>query len=155
MGFFSWKTSDTNKSIPNTYSKRETFDVTMLDDKGNKYLETQYEGYGEFGGKDYYELLDEMNGGDGDRDKGLLLAHPPRLIKANEYPKGHKIGMLQEDGERIWYLIADYNKSVRKKRKTLRNMVVKFPILVEDDSVKWDSKLAPKNCKYQGYFYGW
>ena len=62
MGFFSWKTSDTNKSIPNIYSNREPFKVVMVDDKGNEWVETEYDGYGVFGGKDYFELLAEMNG---------------------------------------------------------------------------------------------
>lgn len=79
MGFFSWKTMDTNRSIPSTYSKRKPFTVTMTDDKGNKWTEKEYEGYGEFGGKDYYELLSEMNGGGTDRYKGIDMAfdgHP-------------------------------------------------------------------------------
>lgn len=63
MGFFSWITQDTEESIPNNYSSREPFSVTMTDDKGNRWTENAYEGYGEFGGKDYYVLLSEMNGG--------------------------------------------------------------------------------------------
>ena len=35
----------------------------MTDDKGNRWEESNYDGYGVFGGKDYYALLDEMNGG--------------------------------------------------------------------------------------------
>jgi hypothetical protein len=61
MGMFSWKTNDTDRSIANQYSCRDTFTVHMLDDKGNRYTEEKYEGYGIFGGKDYYELLAEMN----------------------------------------------------------------------------------------------
>jgi hypothetical protein len=45
MGFFSWKTMDTNKSISNNYSSRGTFKVEMLDDKGNVWTEPDYEGY--------------------------------------------------------------------------------------------------------------
>ena len=74
MGFFSWKTMDTERSIPSSYSDRETFRVTMTDDKNNRWLEKNYEGYGVFGGKDYYELLDEMNGGTGDRESGIEKA---------------------------------------------------------------------------------
>jgi len=74
MGFFSWKTQDTDKSIANNYSDRSTFKVVMVDDKGNKYIEKDYEGYGVFGGKDFYELLDEMNGGKGNRLSGIDLA---------------------------------------------------------------------------------
>ena len=61
MGVFSWHTNDTDRSIPNRYSPRDTFTVHMIDDKGNRYTEERYEGYGVFGGKDYYELLAEMN----------------------------------------------------------------------------------------------
>lgn len=62
MGFFSWKTNDSKKSIPSVYSSKKTIAVKMLDNKGNVWVEKNYEGYGEFGGKDYYELLAEMNG---------------------------------------------------------------------------------------------
>ena len=75
MGFFSWKTQDTNKSIPNIeQSTRDTFTVYLRDDKGNVWKEEAYSGYGDFGGKDYYELLAEMNGLGSDRDAGMNLA---------------------------------------------------------------------------------
>lgn len=74
MGFFSWMTQDTGESIPSKYSNRATFPVYMYDDKGNVWKEEEYEGYGEFGGKDYYELLSEMNGGPSDRSHGISLA---------------------------------------------------------------------------------
>lgn len=61
MGFFSWKTSDTDKSVSNSYSSRGVFTVYLLDNKGNKYREDNYEGYGVFGGKDAYQLVAEMN----------------------------------------------------------------------------------------------
>ena len=62
MGFFSWKTQDTGRSIPNVHSSQETFFVAMHDNDGNIWTESEYDGYGVFGGKDYYELLAEMNG---------------------------------------------------------------------------------------------
>ena len=60
MGFFSFMTQDTERSISNRYSARGTFKVIMSDDKGNHYVEHNYDGYGVFGGKDYYELVDEI-----------------------------------------------------------------------------------------------
>jgi hypothetical protein len=33
-----------------------------------------YDGYGEFGGKDYYELLAELNGAGQDREMGITIA---------------------------------------------------------------------------------
>ena len=74
MGFFSWETQDTNDSIPNHYSGQEVFTVYMHDHLGNVWKEDNYDGYGEFGGKDYYELLAEMNGLEG-RSAGIDLAY--------------------------------------------------------------------------------
>lgn len=73
MGFFSFKTQDTDKSISNIHSVRGTFTITMSDNKGNKWIEHEYDGYGDFGGKDYYELLAEMNGLGSDRSLGIDL----------------------------------------------------------------------------------
>lgn len=62
MGQFSWFTQDSHKQIGNM---PECYvDVTMYDDKGNSWSETEYEGYGVFGGKDYFDLVAEMNGYD-------------------------------------------------------------------------------------------
>lgn len=58
MGCFSFFTQDTHERIIND----KPMHVVMCDDKGNKYVEECYEGYGVFGGKDFYELLAEMNG---------------------------------------------------------------------------------------------
>tara|TARA_R110002126_G_scaffold27857_3_gene93302 strand:+ start:38 stop:412 length:375 start_codon:yes stop_codon:yes gene_type:complete len=73
MGFFSWITQDTNESIPNAHSGRKPFAVTMTDDKGRSWTEQNYNGYGIFGGKDFYQLLAEMNGKK-TRDEGIELA---------------------------------------------------------------------------------
>ena len=61
MGFFSWITQDTSRSISNTYSSIRPRTVYMIDNAGNQYREDNYEGYGEFGGKDFYQLVAEMN----------------------------------------------------------------------------------------------
>ena len=59
-GQFSWITYDTDVQIG---SEREnTIDVYMFDNEGNQWHEKKYEGYGEFGNMDYYELLAKMNG---------------------------------------------------------------------------------------------
>jgi signal peptidase I len=71
-GQFSWMTQDTGQQIGS--EEENTIPVYMFDDKGNFYYEPNYDGYGEFGGMDYYELLDKMNGGRGDRARGIDLA---------------------------------------------------------------------------------
>jgi hypothetical protein len=74
MGFFSFKTQDTDRSISNIHSSRDSFFVAMHDNAGNIWTERFYDGYGVFGGKDYYELLAEMNGLT-TREEGIHLAY--------------------------------------------------------------------------------
>lgn len=92
---FSWYTQDTNKRIV-AYQEKT---IIMTDMFGNKWVEENYEGYGEFGGKDFYELLAEMNGLGSDREKGIELAFEyasgynpfaifPSLTESGEYMKG-------------------------------------------------------------------
>jgi hypothetical protein len=76
MGVFSWKTQDTDRSIAasGNLENRPTFKVHLLDNNGNVWTEEEYEGYGIFGGKDFYELLAEMNGLGSSREAGINLA---------------------------------------------------------------------------------
>lgn len=64
MGQFSWITQDTGEVIRESFGCNDKYKISafMHDDKGNVWAEKNYEGYGVFGGKDYYELLAEMNG---------------------------------------------------------------------------------------------
>ena len=75
MGFFSWHTCDTDRSIANNASDRPTFEVHMITPDGRVFTERDYEGYGEFGGKDFYELLAELNGLGSDRSAGIDLCY--------------------------------------------------------------------------------
>lgn len=81
MGYFSFKTQDTHRSIANRDSRRNTFAVFMHDNKGNTYYQRNYAGYGVFGGVDYYELLAVMNGKK-TREQGINLAHSGKPYKA-------------------------------------------------------------------------
>jgi hypothetical protein len=53
----------------------------MIDDKGNVWHEPDYDGYGEFGGRDYHELLADMNGLYPDRILGIELAFSGKDVK--------------------------------------------------------------------------
>lgn len=81
-GQFSWMTQDTGQQIGSQDENK--IPVYMFDDKGKYYYENDYDGYGVFGGKDYYELLDQMNGGTGDRERGIDLAFDKEAIDAGK-----------------------------------------------------------------------
>jgi len=126
MGFFSWKTQDTDRSIANTYSNTKTFRVQMIDNKGNVWTETQYDGYGVFGGKDYYELLAEMNGFTSD-STGDVYTDEARGFAINIAFKDNGSGVGTEG--------------------------VYYPNLIELAD-GWVYEMAgPDSCEYQGYFY--
>jgi hypothetical protein len=63
----------------------------MTDNAGNQWVEEQYEGYGVFGGKDFFELLAEMNGETG-REAGIDLAHGDEPFLS---PNLHKVRTLE------------------------------------------------------------
>ncbi len=76
MGQFSWITQDTNKTIRCNSSDKKLTTAFLHDNKGNVWEEKHYSGYGVFGGKDFYQLLAEMNnidGVSGDIDNDRLL----------------------------------------------------------------------------------
>ena len=119
MGMFSWFTQDTHHRILIC----EPYRVIMTDNNGNQYVEDCYEGYGVFGGKDYYELLAEMNGysqthckdGEELRDIGIRLAFEnnpygtnpnvihPSLSESGEYFNGTPPESDPDQGFRLEY----------------------------------------------------
>ena len=127
MGFFSWKTQDTDKSISNHYSIRGAFEVDMIDDKGNVWTETNYEGYGTFGGKDYYELLAEMN--------GATSSHEGKDYTDDMRSKGINIAFGKNNGSGV------------------HTEGVKYPNLVEQANGWTYNELGPESCDDQGFFY--
>lgn len=132
MGFFSWRTQDTDRSISNSFSVKETFTVYMVDNKGQVWVENNYEGYGSFGGKDYFELLIEMNGGTtfGSPNNGIgqkLVVVPFKDLT----PRDQGINLAFGDSA---------------------NQII-YPNLVENpEGWKYDP-VGPVDCEFQGYFY--
>ena len=126
MGFFSWNTMDTDKSIANEHSNRNTFRVQMMDNKGNVWTEDSYDGYGRFGGKDFYELLAEMNGFESDKT-GDEYTDEARGFGINLAFKDNGSGIATEG--------------------------VYYPNLVEKANGWLYEMGGPDNCEFQGYFY--
>jgi len=122
-GQFSWMTQDTGEQIGSQVQNKLP-EVYMFDNMGNNYKESNYEGYGEFGGMDYYELLDKMNGGSGDRSRGISLAFnkikiaskvlfPALVTNPNFNWKSHDFTQQPEnDPNQSWYMEPEEDDDV-------------------------------------------
>lgn len=162
MGFFSWKTQDTNRSVISEYvdykpKSKHTRNAYLMDNKGNIWG-SKYDGYGRFGldEKDYYELLAEMNG-KSSRDEGLNLAFGVNAIvnkKTKKIYKGSSIDFrhwtedILENGMSASQLI----ESGEWERITLKKDNILHPNIVESPK-KWEYiNEKPEDCEHQGFF---
>lgn len=122
MGFFSWITADTKCSIYNRHTGVQPFTVYLTAPDGRQWVESDYDGYGEFGGKDIYELIAELNGLTGETPEKLRLAG---------------IQLLKDKGN------FDFEAAAKKG--------VILPTLAESPSFRPCDGL-PKTCPAQGFF---
>ena len=129
MGFFSWKTVDTNDSISNKHSDIGALPVALLIPKefgGGAYIEKDYNGYGIFGNRDAYALIVEWN-------------FPEKFKGDDGAVRGFGIDMSSSFGSPSGLKYS-----------------LKFVTLdtYEKDDVKFeDFPNKSLNCPYQGYFY--
>jgi len=104
----------------------------MFDDKGNRWEEKKYDGYGVFGGKDFYDLVAEMNG---------YTEEDVKTIKG-----GYK--ELRQIGINLAFNEGGY-KTRHPKGKTL------FPALVTNKNYNWkshDFSKEPENDPNQSWY---
>ena len=100
----------------------------MTDDKGNEWIEDNYDGYGVFGGKDFYELMAEMNGFTHGEEEPFT---DPRWVAiALSFRKRH-----------------DWPEALQDRMKS-REIV--YPNLTEY-SRDWENE-RPNECDSQGFF---
>ena len=160
MGFFSFMTQDTNKSICNKHSNMETFPVTMTDHNNNRWFEKNYDGYGVFGGKDFFELVAEMNN-QKTRQQGIEIYYGLNGIKNIHTNKifvqgfGKDKDFMNWEYDTISLIGCSANVLLQTgdwvKIKIL-DADAKFPNLTEDFYWKWKNE-KPQDCINQGFFY--
>ena len=126
MGQFSWITQDTEEAIRESVGSDPGYLTTayLHDNNGNVWKEKEYEGYGVFGGKDFYVLLAEMNA-------GLLKKH------------GHKLTGDSDSDRSLGIDLFFGMKGVRYEDIT-------FPNLTRHKEWKWRNE-APKDDPNQGW----
>lgn len=107
MGFFSWKTSE-GKSIANAHSRRPTFTVWMVLPDGTKYQEDDYDGYGKFGGKDFFEAVAELNEAKSDNSEATRIS-------------GINLCGAAEDGKQTDIILPRFTSDPDKKWEDLKD----------------------------------
>lgn len=170
MGFFSWNTSDTDRSIANQYSDRETFTVHMITEDGQVFTEENYDGYGVFGGKDIYELIADMNdlcpkGGDTDtkRMAAIDLLFKTAITNGEiTFVQGKNFirwddRLVGQDGKTPNILVQEGWKTVYPNGygdfDVAAKNGIKLPKLVEEIPEDFKDVPYPTSCEFQGYFY--
>lgn len=133
MGFFSFITGDTGKSISNKHSVRGALPVHMVMPDDTRHGELNYDGYGTFGGVDFHHAVGWLNGiapkdGDPEQDNGL------RCPGIDLY-----CAWADRDAKRIKGLIGDKTPI--------------FPRFAEGFGGLYADLNDPTPCPQQGYFY--
>jgi hypothetical protein len=183
MGFFSWKTADTDESIANEFTDHENAGrpVFLLQPDGQAPIrEDSYEGYGTFGGVDAYEWLSEMNIGVKDRDLGIALDGGTVLrdMHGNAYvcgmhtsdaalaalksklPRDVTLKTFANYGATITVdgVTAEVNAMTEQgvlKRTPFNELVpVRYPLKFSfNENARYEALSASDNCPDQGFFY--
>jgi hypothetical protein len=157
-GQFSWFTQDTNQQIGSEDENTLPF-VYMFDNKGNKWLEKRYEGYGDFGGKDYYELLAQMNGmANPDRSEGINLAfsgkkgvlYPALVVNPNFDWKNHDFTEeAPNDPNQSWYAGEEDDDYLTGDRDDEYLQEAELPALELDQVQNIAQQVADEFTKYE------
>jgi hypothetical protein len=156
-GQFSWMTQDTGEQIGSEKENRIT--VYMYDNEGNQWKEDKYDGYGEFGGMDYYELLAKMNGYSEEdleevkgpfkemrqlgidlafgklktKDKGRKVLFPALVEDPRYNWKRHNFTQEPEsDPNQSWYVESDYDDEYDDEYYEAKTNEAKIVISKED-----------------------
>lgn len=120
MGFFSWLTCDTGRSITNIHSSKGVFDVYVLVPKelgGGCLRETMYCGYGIFADEDIYALC-------------ALWNEPKKSA-----------GMTENELRSLGIKLADTDK---------KNARLKYPIKLAEYPIAYEDAPPSKICPDQG-----
>jgi hypothetical protein len=180
MGFFSWKTCDTNESIPAFASGRAGKPVYLLQPNGlPPIVEECYEGYGEFGGVDAYVWLAKANAPHWRIDLSGMDEEEIRRVGISL-----DVGTVMIDTEKkqIWSIFSDaraivggsffagnYGEVIPELGDTANNLAssgrfksvyvkdivdLAYPLKFSfDPKAVYEEHEASANCEHQGYFY--
>jgi hypothetical protein len=132
MGFFSFITNDSKRSV----IIGQKVNIYLIDNRGNVYIEEQYDGYGKFGEKDIFILFAEMNNFtvddiDGETDDDYI--DRLRSYAIDKWYHSNNLSQLKIGDSIEWFPNDEYI----------------YPNVVENSKSKWVNNM-PKDCPDQG-----
>lgn len=137
-GQFSWLLPD-GTPIYSDHENEGT--IYMLDDKGNRWEENSYEGYGVFGGKDYFDLVAEMNG------VSEVPGLPPKEKDKKLFQGADDIEMQRRQELRAIGIDMYYDET-----NSNRNLNTKVPRFTNNMSDTYDMLPDPEDDPNQGWY---
>lgn len=178
MGVFSWCTSDTRKSIPCCMPFGGLpGTVYLLNPFGEPYKESHYEGYGEFGGRDVYDLVVEWNreyltpdqiaapkrsdyeaGAEGDTYYARAVQkHDMYCCAIRDYANGASDDyMFKKYGRVLGYGDgSDWKRclGIRLACYDEDHVKLKYPIKIVEHPMEYEKAGISPGCPFQGCFY--
>ena len=179
MGYFSWCTSDTQKSIPSCIPFGDLpGTVYLLNPFGEPYKESFYDGFGEFGGRDVYELVAEWNreyltpdnitkpdrsdyapGADGEPYFARAMeSYQVKCEAIKAYAAGASDEFMQEQyGKQLGYggFAPDWKRiiGIAIACADENHVKLKYPIKIVENPVPYDQAKISPGCPFQGCFY--
>lgn len=172
MGFFSWKSCDDKRSIPNNFSGKPMKPVYLLQPNGLPSIqEIMYEGYGRFNGIDAYEWLAQMNFGDAslrnvaiNADCGNYYEDESALYICSMHLKADQLQKVLRNNKKQIIEFYHYesklpngltpNLCVAQKLWEVKTIALKYPIKLSfNPNARYEDHSASLSCEYQGFFY--
>ena len=150
MGLFSFTTGDTGESIPVGGTGR-SFSVFMVLPDDTIIEEPAYEGYGDFGGRDFFGVVAEFNSPEIAREYAAARKSAASFDRDEE--------MDEEDYEQaVYFAISSAVCQLDEKHReagisiyydTARKKLPRFA----RKPARWKDLKNPKDCPYQGFFF--
>lgn len=179
MGCFSWCTSDTRKSIPCCIPFGDLpGTVYLLNPFGEPYKESNYNGYGVFGGRDVFDLVVEWNrehlsvenirkpdrdqyqkGASGDAFFANAMENYNGLCEAlTAYRNGASDDYMKEHfGPKIGFLAdgSDWKRilGIRLSSYDREHVRLKYPIKIVEHPIPYENAGISPGCPFQGCIY--
>jgi hypothetical protein len=172
MGFFSWKTADTQESIANIHSGKEVKPVYLIQPNGDAPIkESAYGGNGTLGGVDVYAWLALKNFGNAkfidaaiSADCGHYYEDEKTVYLCKMHISKREFLLVNPDCNKKVVMFDNYsatlkngmtpNQCIEQGLWQEKRLALKYPLkFSHNPDAIYEQLPASENCEFQGFFY--